>query len=70
MTQGRAMDWPQMGRWWHVRGLRAEQYKKSDTREVRGKREEGYFSSSWGKIGGRLLVLQVEAEARPQLLRP
>ncbi len=44
------MDRPQMGRG----RLRAEQHKRSDTREVCGKREEGY---SWGKIGGQLFCL-------------
>lgn len=43
MTQGRAMDRPRVAR---AKSLRIEQYKKSDTREVRGKREEGYFSFS------------------------
>ena len=39
--------------------LRAEQHKRSDTREARERREEGYFGE---RLEECLLVLQVEVE--------
>ena len=53
-----------------LRSSRCEELAGKAAQEMRGEREEGYFSFSQEKIEGCLLVLQVEAEIGSQLLRP
>lgn len=60
-----ASDGPAADGSWVV--LRAEQHKRSDTREARERREEGYFGE---RLEECLLVLQVGVEAVAQLSRP
>ena len=63
---GQAMDRPQMDRGQRAKSLRAEQHRRSDTREACVRREEGYFGE---RLEECLLVLQVGVEAVAQLSR-
>ena len=62
--QERVADRPRMGRGAARGWLWEEQHKKSDTREVRRKREEGCFSFFWGKIGGMFACLSGGSRGR------
>ena len=56
---GQAMDRPRMDRGQRAKSLRAEQHRRSDTREACVRREEGYFGE---RLEECLLVLQVGVE--------
>ena len=64
---GQAMDRPRMDRGQRAKSLRAEQHRRSDTREACVRREEGYIGE---RLEECLLVLQVGVEVGAQLLRP